>query len=60
MSDIWISAFTMIKSHPTDEELKEIGKLVLVTLREQWDLNHSRDAPKDVDTTYTEITVGTS
>ena len=60
MSDVWINAFVMIKTKNTDEELKEIGKLVLKALREKWNYNYSKDAPKDVDTTYTEITVGTS
>ena len=60
MSDIWINAFVIIKSSWTDKEKSEVGELVLKSLREKWHTNHSSDAPKDVDTTYTEITVGTS
>jgi hypothetical protein len=60
MPDIWINAFTMIRSKLTDEEYIAIGKLVHQALKDQWNLNNSKDASKDVELGYTEITVGTS
>ena len=59
MSDVWINAFVALRTHHTDEELKQIGQAVINALQEQWEEDHKSSA-KQEPLHCTEITVGTS